>query len=113
MAEEEQEYYWDEDSQTYYYWDEETQGYYPWEEEEEESAAAAPQVETPTVIIPEAPQGVEHYQRGGTRGFTRHLSLAEHGGLEGCLQIINEERKQRAGTSEYCRRWTSFMFCLQ
>lgn len=39
-------------------------------------------------------------KRGTRRGMTRHITLADHGGLEGVLQIIKDEREGRVTSRE-------------
>lgn len=122
-------YYWDEETQAYYPWEEEEEasrdgGSTPATTEEEIATEKSLQPDQPAVLketfssqkpnyqenvaaqrspsSQTAPQGIEHYQRGqhGGGGFTRHMSLAEHGGLEGVLQVISHEREKRAATSK-------------
>lgn len=122
----ETEYYWDEETQKYYYWDEATQAYYPWEDDGcnqvtvEETVAVVHNTEdtSPTILTPlfetkpveistETPAGAEHYDHGRRRGSSRRMSLAEHGGLGGVLQVINDERRQRAATGKCVIKWFS------
>lgn len=125
MADEEDvQYYWDEDTQTYYYWDEETQAYYPWVEPAAEEAPnmgpSEPQeplechvsgvadvdpalseelepfpVQQPVVEDLTVPQPPPAVP---SRSMRRRFSFAEHGGLAGCIQLANAERLQRQDT---------------
>lgn len=64
-------------------------------DDESGSSDSTAQSESATAAAAQSSTGENRELPTFKRGFTRNLSLAEHGGMEGVLQKINEERMQR------------------